>query len=68
MDTTTPSPIVIKAVRGVPDADEVAAIAAAIEMAWPRPAVANHRPDPAPVWRFSGRWWATPLVRRRARP
>ncbi len=68
MDNPTPPPIAITAVRGAPSAEEVAAITAAIEMAWPRPAVAARRPDPAPVWRFSGRWWATPMVRRRARP
>ena len=58
----------ISEVRGNPSDEEVAAIAAAIEVAWPRPVAVSHTPDPPPVWRFSGRWWATPLVRRRARP
>ena len=56
-------------VHGDVDAETVAAIAAAIEMTWPRPggaaATAASRP---PAWRFSGRWWSQPLPLRRARP
>jgi hypothetical protein len=50
-----------------PTDEEVVAIVAAIELAWPRPVAA------APVeeesrWRFSGRWWSKPLPARRNRP
>lgn len=52
---------------GDPSDEEVAAIVAAIEVAWPRPAGAA--PDHAsPRWRFSGRWWTKPVPLRRARP
>ena len=50
--------------------EEVAAIVAAVEALWPRPAVAGTpaagtEPD---RWRFSGRWWAKPVPVRRDRP
>jgi hypothetical protein len=51
---------------GDPSDEEVAAIVAAIEVTWPRPAAA---PAEAPSrWRFSGRWWSKPVPLRRARP
>jgi len=59
--------------RAAPPPDELAAIVAAVELGWPRPAP----PGPAgtrtgirsaPAWRFSGRWWDAPVVLRRARP
>ncbi len=44
------------------------AILAAIEMAWPRPALAEGTaPEPGP-WRFSGRWWSKPHAVQRVRP
>jgi hypothetical protein len=47
--------------------EEVAAIVAAVEATWPRPATAG--PDRAPPrWRFSGRWWTKPVPLRRSRP
>ena len=52
--------------RGEPTDEELAAIVAAIEVTWPRPAAA-----PAaelPRWRFSGRWWTKPVPLRRNRP
>ncbi|MDQ2728601.1 MAG: hypothetical protein M3Y91_12235 [Actinomycetota bacterium] len=53
---------------GTPTEAEVAAIAAAVEALWPRPAA----PEPGPAgphpWRFSGRWWARPVAARRNRP
>jgi hypothetical protein len=57
----------------VPEPEVVAAIAAAVELCWPRsapPAVpGNARPGgPEYVWRFSGRWWNRPVVLRRDRP
>jgi hypothetical protein len=51
---------------GEPTDEELAAIVAAIEVTWPRPAVV-----PAaelPRWRFSGRWWTKPVPLRRVRP
>jgi hypothetical protein len=51
-----------------PSEDEVAAILAAIEVAWPKP-VAAGPPDAKPSrWRFSGRWWSAPIPMRRVRP
>lgn len=51
-----------------PSAEELAAIVAAAEVAWPRPVVVEPpKPDTA-AWRFSGRWWARPLALRRDRP
>ncbi len=53
-----------------PDEDELVAIVAAVEAAWPRPVVAaegDGRP-PTPTWRFSGRWWRRPIAARRERP
>ena len=52
---------------GEPSAEEVAAIVAAVEIAWPRP-VAVDTVDTAPRWRFSGRWWTKPVPLRRNRP
>lgn len=52
-----------------PDDEEVAAIVAAIEAAWPRPVSASRSADPGPPrWRFSGRWWAQPTITSRRRP
>jgi hypothetical protein len=47
--------------------EEVAAIAAAIEVTWPRPVAAGAAEQP-PRWRFSGRWWTKPVPLRRNRP
>ena len=52
---------------GEPSAEEVAAIVAAVEVAWPRP-VAVDTVETAPRWRFSGRWWTKPVPLRRNRP
>jgi hypothetical protein len=52
-----------------PHDDEVAAIVAALELAWPRPVVdAGAAEDDTPRWRFSGRWWAKPVPASRQRP
>ncbi len=51
-----------------PTTEEVAAIAAAIEVAWPRPAADDGVVAEPPRWRFSGRWWSKPLPSRRDRP
>jgi hypothetical protein len=51
-----------------PSDDELAAILAAVELAWPQPAAADTTKVEAPRWRFSGRWWAKPVAARRDRP
>jgi hypothetical protein len=56
------------AVKPVPTDEEMAAIVAAVEVLWPRPAGASVAIDPAPRWRFSGRWWTKPVPSRRDRP
>lgn len=53
--------------RSEPTDEEAAAIVAAIEVAWPRAAVAGSTPPP-PRWRFAGRWWTKPVPARRDRP
>jgi hypothetical protein len=52
-----------------PSDEEVAAIVAAVEVLWPK--AVFFEPAPAvrvPKWRFSNRWWVTPLPTRRERP
>ena len=49
----------------------VAAIAAAVDAVWPRPAAPPGASGPRGaefVWRFSGRWWHKPVPLRRDRP
>jgi hypothetical protein len=55
-------------VRPTPSDEELAAIMAAVEIAWPRPVVAGPIDDEPSRWRFSGRWWSRPLPTRRDRP
>jgi hypothetical protein len=50
-----------------PTPEVVAAILAALEVAWPRPTVPAEPDQPGP-WRFSGRWWSKPHTVRRVRP
>jgi len=50
-----------------PTDEETAAIVAAVEVAWPRPATAASS-TASPRWRFSGRWWTKPIPTGRARP
>jgi hypothetical protein len=57
----------------VPGDEEMAAIVAAVEAAWPRPVVVvTEEPRPRRAgdgsWKWSGRWWASrkvPADRRR---
>ena len=50
-----------------PSDEEVAAILAAVEGAWP--CAGGPAPDAeAPRWRWSGRWWSKPIPARRIRP
>jgi hypothetical protein len=53
-----------------PTEEEAVAIVAAMEALWPRPVASAEPVDfrRNPTWRFSGRWWARPLVARRDRP
>lgn len=56
----------VAAIRPAPTDEEAAAIVAAVEVAWPRAAVAAA--NPAERWRWSGRWWSKPVPLRRRRP
>ena len=51
----------------VPDPAVLAAITAAVQLAWPRPAPPDEQNPVHEAWRFSGRWLnkPTPLVRER---
>ena len=51
-----------------PDPAVLAAIAAAVQLAWPRPAAADEHDPAHEPWRFSGRWWHKPTPIRRDRP
>jgi hypothetical protein len=58
----------VEAVTPQPNEEELAAIVAAIELAWPNPVtVASFDAEP-PRWRFAGRWWTKPVLLRRERP
>jgi hypothetical protein len=52
-----------------PSEEELAAIVAAIEIAWPQPVVTTTPITAEPSrWRFAGRWWSKPIAARRERP
>jgi hypothetical protein len=51
-----------------PTPEQLAAITAAVELLWPRPAVMTDAAPEPPRWRFSGRWWVRPVAARRDRP
>jgi hypothetical protein len=52
-----------------PSEEEMVAIVAAIEAAWPRPVVVQQPVKQEPSrWRFAGRWWSKPIPVRRDRP
>lgn len=56
-------------VSPVPTEEEVAAIAAAVEVLWPKPVIIESSPvSRRTTWRFSNRWWVKPLPVRRDRP
>ena len=62
---------VIGDVSPSPSDDELVAIAAVLEWAWPRPVVlldSSPRPPTATTWRFSGRWWNNNPLASRPRP
>ena len=55
----------------LPTDEEVAVLLAAAVVALSGSVRAQGTPPPASTqtaWRFSGRWWAHPIVRRRERP
>lgn len=54
-------------IHPTPTDEEAAAIAAAIEVSWPRADAPPPPPEP-PRWRFAGRWWTKPIPVRRDRP
>ncbi|HZI38406.1 MAG TPA: hypothetical protein VFF24_08880 [Acidimicrobiia bacterium] len=53
-----------------PSDEELAAIVAAVEVVWPRPASPPEADSGRTAWRFSGRWWlsASPVAAERRRP
>jgi hypothetical protein len=51
-----------------PDPAVLAAIAAAVQLAWPRRAPADEHDPVHQRWRFSGRWWNKPVPQLRGRP
>jgi hypothetical protein len=51
-----------------PDPAVLAAITAAVQLAWPRPAPPDEQNPVHEAWRFSGRWWHKPVPVRRDRP
>ena len=54
--------------RPEPEAAVLAAIASAVQLAWPRPAAPVEQQPAAGAWRFSGRWWNKPVPVSRGRP
>jgi len=54
--------------RPVPDPAVLAAITAAVQLAWPRSAPADEYNPAHETWRFSGRWWNKPVPLSRNRP
>jgi hypothetical protein len=56
----------VVSVHPSPDEAVLRAIAEAVNEVWPKPVLSG--PEPPPVWRFSGRWWAQPAALRRDRP
>jgi hypothetical protein len=54
--------------RPLPDPEVLAAITAAVQLAWPRPGPADEHDPVHEAWRFSGRWWNKPVPLRRERP
>jgi hypothetical protein len=54
--------------RPGPSAEVMAVITATSQLVWPRPALPDAENPVHDAWRFSGRWWAQPAARRRARP
>ena len=52
-----------------PTEEEAAALAAAIQLLWPRPAlIAQAESAPTLAWRFSGRWWQRDRMATTDRP
>jgi hypothetical protein len=60
--------VTVAVVSPTPTDDEEAAIVAAVELLWPRPAASDGPAQRPSAWKFSGRWWSQPIPLRRARP
>jgi hypothetical protein len=54
--------------RPEPEPAVLAAIASAVQLAWPRPSVPDEQQPVHEAWRFSGRWWNKPVPVSRDRP
>ena len=54
--------------RPEPDPAVLAAIASAVQLAWPRPAPYEEQQPVHAAWRFGGRWWNKPVPISRDRP
>jgi hypothetical protein len=54
--------------RPEPEPEVLAAIAAAVQLAWPVPGPPDEQDPVHQSWRFSGRWWSKPAPMRRDRP
>ncbi|HUC05454.1 MAG TPA: hypothetical protein VL961_08635 [Acidimicrobiales bacterium] len=54
--------------RPQPSPEVLAALAAAVELAWPVPTAPDAQDPVHHIWRFSGRWWNKPAPVRRERP
>jgi hypothetical protein len=52
--------VTVAAAQPAPDELELVAIAAAVQVLWPRPMAVSTAPSGPGAWRFSGRWWAEP--------
>ena len=66
--TTTEAAHLTLRPRPEPDPAVLAAIASAVQLAWPRPAAGDEQLPVHEVWRFSGRWWNKPVPVSRDRP
>jgi hypothetical protein len=70
VDAASASASASLSLSGPPPTDPavLAAITAAVQLAWPRPAPPDEQDPVHEAWRFSGRWWHRPLPMRRDRP
>ncbi len=62
------TPLNVLSISPAPTSQEAAAIAAAIEMLWPKPVLISSPPSTGTAWRFSGRHWVTDQRHTRNRP
>jgi hypothetical protein len=67
VSTASPSGLALRPAP-LPDPAVLAAITAAVQLAWPRPAPPDEQNPAHEAWRFSGRWWNKPTPLGRERP